>query len=84
MDLKDQACCIWKHQEIQGKVRSTRFLVERRHRLRRDICTHAEVHFHYDHSRMTIKTSFLNGVVEEEVYMEQTLGFETHDKKNHV
>ena len=26
---------------------------------------------------------FLNGVVEEEVYVEQPLGFETHDRESH-
>ena len=30
------------------------------------------------------KTTFLNGVVEEEVYMEQPLVFETRDRKTHV
>ena len=30
------------------------------------------------------KTTFLNGVVEEEVYVEQPLGFETHDRETHV
>ena len=34
--------------------------------------------------QMDVKTTFLNGVVEEEVYVEQALGFETHDKQNHV
>ena len=34
--------------------------------------------------QMDIKTIFLNGVVEEEVYVENPLGFETHDRKTHV
>ena len=34
--------------------------------------------------QMDVKTTFLNGVVEEEMYIEQPLGFETHDRKNHV
>ena len=33
---------------------------------------------------MHVKTPFLNGVVEEEVYVEQPLSFETHDKYSHV
>ena len=31
-----------------------------------------------------IKKTFLNGVVEEEVYVEQPLGIETHDIQTHV
>ena len=34
--------------------------------------------------QMDVKTTFLNGVVVEEVYVEQPLGFETHDKHIHV
>ena len=33
---------------------------------------------------MDVKTTFLNGVVEEEVYVEQALSFETRDRESHV
>ena len=34
--------------------------------------------------QMDVKTDFLNEVIEEEVYIEQPEGFETHEKKSHV
>ena len=34
--------------------------------------------------QMDVKTDFLNGVVEEEVYVEKPLIFETHDRESHV
>ena len=34
--------------------------------------------------QIDVNTTFLNGVVEEEVYIEKPLVFETHDKHTHV
>ena len=34
--------------------------------------------------QMDVKTTFLNGVVKDKVYVEQSLGFETHDRQSHV
>ena len=34
--------------------------------------------------QMDVKTNFLNGSIEEEVYIKQPLGFEIHDKETHV
>ena len=34
--------------------------------------------------QMDVKKTSLNGVVEEEVYVEQPLGFETRDRETHV
>jgi hypothetical protein len=34
--------------------------------------------------QMDVKTAFLNGVIEKEVYIEQPQGFEVKDKKSHV
>jgi len=33
---------------------------------------------------MDVKMTFLNEVIEEEVYIEQPEDFETHEKKSHV
>ena len=34
--------------------------------------------------QMDVKKTSLNGVVEEEVYVEQPIGFDTHDRSTHV
>eukprot|EP00253_Pinus_taeda_P034522 PITA_34522 len=34
--------------------------------------------------QMDVKTTFMNGVIKEEVYIEQLEGFETHEKNSHV
>ena len=34
--------------------------------------------------QMDVKSTFLNSIVEEEVYVEQPLSFETHDRESHV
>ena len=33
---------------------------------------------------MDVKTAFLNGVIEEEIYIEQPQGFEVEDRATHV
>ena len=38
----------------------------------------------YDLHQMDVNTSFLNGVIEEEVYIKQLQGFEVEDRLNHV
>ena len=43
-------------------------------------CFHDEVDIH----QMDVKTAFLNGVIEEEVYIEQPQGFEVEDRQTHV
>ena len=33
---------------------------------------------------MDVKTAFLNGIIQEEINIEQPKGFEIHDKETHV
>jgi hypothetical protein len=34
--------------------------------------------------QMDVKTTFLNGLIQEEEYIEKPLGFEVHGRKSHV
>jgi hypothetical protein len=34
--------------------------------------------------QMDVNTTFLNGLIEEEVYVEKPLGFEVHGRESHV
>ena len=38
----------------------------------------------WDIHQMDVKTTFLNGVIEEDVYIEQPQGFEVEDRVTHV
>ena len=38
----------------------------------------------WDLHQMNVKTTFLNGVIEEEVYIEQPQGFEFEDRQTHI
>ena len=33
---------------------------------------------------MDVKTAFLNGIIQEEIYVEQPQGFEIHERESHV
>jgi hypothetical protein len=50
--------------------------------IRAVISIEAEMGWRIHH--MDVKTSFLNGIIHEEVYIENPLGFEVHERESHV
>lgn len=42
------------------------------------------VQMRWEIHQMDVRTSFLKGVIEEDVYIEQPKGFEAHEKRTHV
>lgn len=67
----------------QNKDYDEMFAPVARHTSIKDIISIASV-MGWKLHQMDAKTAFLNGVIEEEVYIEQPPGFETHDRESHV
>ena len=95
MDLQEQACFRRHHREIytifvacgfsqkEGIDYEETFAPVARYTSIKSVLVLATV-MKWKIHQMDVKTAFLNRVVEEEVYVEQPLGFETHDRESHV
>ena len=95
MNLQDQACCRRQHRKYKARFVARGFSqkegidyeeifapVAKYTSIRSVLALDAVMKWKIHH--MDVKIAFLNGVVEEEVYVEQPLGFETHDMESHV
>ena len=95
MDLQDQACCRWTIEKYkvrfvargfsqkEGIDYEETFALVSRYTSIRSVLALATV-MKWKIEQIDVKTALLNGVVEEEVYVEQPLGFDTHDREYHV
>jgi hypothetical protein len=83
--VQNQVCCRWQHRETQGPICGARILsdrgsdydetfapVARYTSIRSIIAIAAEMGWRIH--QMDVKTAFLNGFIEEEVYIEQPQG----------
>ena len=80
---------VWKDMWLEVSLRK-RELIPRRHLLQearytsfRTIMVLASM-MKWNLHQIDVKTTFLNGVIEEEVYIEQPQGFEVEDRRTHV
>ena len=94
MDLQDQACCNGSIEKFKARFVAKRYAqkegidyeetfapVARYTSIRSVISLAAQMG--WEIHQMDVKTTFLNGVIEE-VYIEQLEGFETHDLKTRM
>ena len=95
MDLQDQACCNGSIEKYKARFMACGFsqkegidyeetfaLIARYTSIKSVLALAAVMKWKIH--QMDVKTAFLNGVVVEEVYVDQPLGFETHDRESHV
>ena len=95
MDIQEQARCSWDHRSQQGKIGSTRLLPSRGYRLGetfapvaclesiRMLIAYAS-HHNFKLQQMDVKSAFLNGPINELVYVKQPPGFEDPYFPDHV
>ena len=93
MDLQDQACCIGSIEKYKARFVACgfsqkegidyeeTFAIVARYTSIRSVIALAAV-MKWKIHQMDVKTAFLNGVVEKKVYVEQPLGFDTHDRES--
>jgi hypothetical protein len=95
MDLQGKASSRWECRETQGQICGQGFSqvegidyeetfapVARYSSIRSILAL--SVQMGWKIHQMDVKTTFLNGVIEEEVYIEQPEGFETFNRESHV
>ena len=95
MDLPGEACSRRKHGEVQGALLGKGFsqkegidyeetftLVSWYSSIQTIISLATDMGWRVH--QMDVKTAFLNGVIEEEVYIEQPKGFDVENRETHV
>ena len=76
---------LWLKDSLRERelIMKRHFLQEARYNSIRTIMAPASM-MKWDLHQMDVKTTFLNAMIEEEVYIEQPQGFEVEDRRNHV